>query len=125
MTTVRRAAPEHTDFVLALVPELAAFGPPPWRRTEQMVDTDTLVIGRALQNVSTDATVLIAEDANGKPLGFTHVCGERDYYSRVQCGHIADLVVAPDARGRGVGEALIAAERLSRVTGISRWARCS
>ena len=39
---VRPATPEHSDFVLALVPQLAAFGPPPWRGQRQMTDTDRL-----------------------------------------------------------------------------------
>ena len=117
---IRRAAPEHTDFVLALVPQLVAFGPPAWRRVRQMIDTDTLVVGRALQDRSDGAAVLVAEDATGKPLGFVHVCSDTDFYTQVDCGHIADLVVAPGERGRGVGESLIAAaEQWARSRGYS------
>ena len=117
---VRPATPEHSDFVLALVPQLAAFGPPPWRGHRQMTDTDTLMIGRALQGLSPDATVLVAEDTGGRPLGFIHVCGEADYYTRGESGHIADIVVAPEARGRGVGETLlVAAEQWARARGYS------
>src|SRR5262249_7117931 len=103
------ARPEHADFVLELVPELVAFGPPPWRRVPHMIDVDTRVIRRALDGQSDGAAVFVAEDANGTPLGFTHVCPDPDYYTQGPCGHIADLVVAPSARGRGVGEALLAA----------------
>ena len=117
---VRPATPENAQFVLALVPQLVAFGPPPWRSQRQMIDTDTLVIGQALQGLSAGATVLVAEDSGGKPLGFIHVCGEPDYYTRADCGHIADLVVAPEARGRGVGEVLMmAAEQWARARGYS------
>jgi GNAT superfamily N-acetyltransferase len=117
---VRAATPEDADFVLALVPELVAFGPPPWRDVGQMMETDTHVIARALRGLSDGATVLVAEDANGTLLGFVHLCGETDYYTRAACGHIADIVVASEARGRGVGEALIAAgEQWVRARGYS------
>jgi ribosomal protein S18 acetylase RimI-like enzyme len=118
--SVRAATAADAGFVLGLVPQLAAFGPPPWRTEQQMVETDTLVISRALQGLSPGATILIAEDAGGKPLGFVHVCGDADYYTRRECGHIADLVVAPEARGRSVGEKLIAAsEEWARAQGYS------
>jgi GNAT superfamily N-acetyltransferase len=106
---VRPAKPEDTDAVLALVPQLLAFGPPPWRDVRQMIDTDTLVVARALRGEPEGATVLVAEDESGTVLGFVHLCGEADYYTRAECGHIADIVVAPEARGRGVGEAFVAA----------------
>jgi len=112
---IRPATAEDADFVLSLVPQLVAFGPPSWRDPRQIVDTDTLVIGRALNGLSAGAEVLVAEDAGGTPLGFIHVCGETDYFTRGEAGHIADLVVAPAARGRGVGESLIAA--------AEQWAR--
>ena len=117
---VRPATPEHADFVLGLVPQLVAFGPPPWRNVRQMLETDTLVIGDALRGLSDSATVLVAEDSGGQPLGFVHVCGEPDYYTRAEAGHIADIIVAPEARGRGVGETLIAAaEQWARARGYT------
>jgi len=117
---VRPATPENSDFVLGLVPQLVAFGPPLWRNLEKMIDTDTLTVGRALQGLSAGATVLVAEDTGGTPLGFIHLCGETDYYTRAETGHIADIVVAPEARGRGVGEALlVAAEQWARARGYS------
>ncbi len=117
---VRQAAPEHAEFVLSLVPQLVAFGPPPWRDRQQMMDTDRLVIGRALRGLTAGATVLVAEDFGGQPLGFVHVCGEADYYTRGEAGHIADIIVAPEARGRGVGEILLAAaEQWARGLGYS------
>ena len=117
---LRPAAPADADAVLGLVPELVAFGPPAWRSVSQMIDTDTLVIGRALQGLTDGAAIFVAEDDNGTLVGFVHVCAEIDYYTRSRCGHIADLVVAPDARGRGVGEALMAsAEKWARAEGYS------
>ena len=118
--SVRPARPEDADFVLALVPQLLAFGPPPWRDIDQMTETDTLTIARSLRGASDRATVLVAEDSDGRLLGFIHLCGETDYYTRGECGHIADIVVAPEARGRGVGDAFMAeGERWARDHGYS------
>jgi GNAT superfamily N-acetyltransferase len=117
---VRPAGPEDADFVRGLVPELVAFGPPHWRDIRQMTETDTLVITGALRGASDGATVLVAEDERGQRLGFIHLCGELDYYTRAECGHIADIVVAPEARGRGVGRTFVAAaERWARGRGYS------
>ena len=104
---VREARAGDTDFILALVPQLLSFGPPPWRDVAQMTETDTLTIARSLRSATDRATVLVAEDRHGQLLGFMHLCAEPDYYTRAECGHIADIVVAPQARGRGVGEALV------------------
>lgn len=115
---IRPAVGKDWPFIQALVPELLAFGPPPWRDRREMIGTDTLVIGDALSGRAEGSTVLIAEDVDGAPLGFIHVTGDRDYYLQDTCGHIADIVVAPEARGRGVGRALLAeAERWSRDRG--------
>ena len=85
-----------------------------------MMETDTLTITRALRGESDRATVLVAEDNHGQLLGFIHLCAEADYYTRADCGHIADIVVAPEARGRGVGEACVAAgEQWARDRGYS------
>jgi GNAT superfamily N-acetyltransferase len=111
MTDVRiRAAGEgDREFILGLVPELLAFGPPAWRNLRDMIQVDKDVVGAALGGRLEGSTVWIAENAGGVRLGFIHLTGERDYYLQDACGHVADLVVAPDARGQGVGRALLAA----------------
>jgi GNAT superfamily N-acetyltransferase len=113
---IRDAQPEDRDFVLALLPELHSNGSPPWRSAHQMRATDERVVGDALQGRSPGAVVLIAL-AGPQRVGFIHLCEEEDYYSGV-CGHIGDLVVVPQARGQGVGTALIeAAEQWARTRG--------
>jgi GNAT superfamily N-acetyltransferase len=112
---IRPAGEGDREFVLALVPELLAFGPPPWRERKGMIATDAQVMDDALAGRMEDSTVLIAEDEQGARLGFIHLCGERDYYLQETCGHVADIVVRSEARGKGVGRALMAAGE--------RWAR--
>lgn len=114
---IRDAHSDDREFVLKLVPELIAFGPPPWRDARQMTSVDERVISEALAGRSPGARVLIAEDASGQRLGFIHLCEEDDYYGGA-CGHIGDVVVAPEAQGLGVGKALLAAgERWARARG--------
>lgn len=74
-----------------------------------MIETDTLVIGAALDGAAAGATVLIAEDDSATRLGFIHLTTDTDYYTRRECGHVSDIVVARDARGRGVSERLLSA----------------
>jgi GNAT superfamily N-acetyltransferase len=106
---VRQAGTGDRNFILSLVPELLAFGPPRWRDRKGMVATDARVIDAALDGRLEGSTILVAEDAQHVRLGFIHMTAERDYYLQHDCGHVADVVVAPAARGRGVGRALMAA----------------
>jgi GNAT superfamily N-acetyltransferase len=105
---VRESEPADREFIMGLVPELLAFGPPAWRDARQMTPVDASVIGAAVDGRSPGSTVLVAEDSLGRRLGFVHVTEEDDYYAGA-CGHIGDLVVAGEARGRGVGTVLLAA----------------
>ena len=114
---VRESEAADRDFIMGLVPELLAFGPPAWRDPRQMTPVDASVIGAAVDGRSLGSMVLIAEDSLGRRLGFVHVTEEDDYYAGA-CGHIGDLVVADEARGRGVGTALLtAAEGWARARG--------
>jgi len=117
---IRGARPDDREFILGLVPELVRFdSPPPWQDVGEMTVVDVRVISKALEGRPPGATVLVAEDAVGQPVGFIHLSEEKDYYGG-RCGHVADLVVAPWARGRGVGTALLAAgERWARERGYS------
>ncbi len=114
---VRESEPADRDFIMDLVPELLAFGPPAWREPRQMTPVDARVIGAAVDGRSPDSMVLVAEDSRGHRLGFIHVTEEEDYYAG-PCGHVGDLVVARAVRGLGVGTALLAAaEHWARARG--------
>jgi GNAT superfamily N-acetyltransferase len=114
---VRDSRPDDREFIISLVPELLSFGPPPWRDARQMTPVDVRVVGDAVDGRSPGSSVLIAEDDLGTRLGFIHVTEEDDYYAGA-CGHIGDVVVAREARGRGVGAALLAAgEQWARARG--------
>lgn len=104
---MRAARPDDAAFIHRLVPRLVEFGPVPGRDRDQMIARDRAVVGHSLNAVSPDAGVFVAEDEDGRALGFIHLNTVADYYSDTDTGHIADLVVDAAAAGRGVGTALV------------------
>lgn len=103
---VRRASATDAPSVLALVPRLIGFGPPPWRDPKEMAETDGAVITSALASTEDDPVVFVAE-RTGEVLGFIHLHSVEDYYRRRRHGHVADIVVAASAEGQGIGKRLL------------------
>ena len=94
---------------------------PPWRNSSQMIAVDTDVLINKLINQPDDTTIFIAEDEEGKPLGFIHLQTGSDYYNKEEHGHISDIIIAPEAEGRGIGRILIErSEEWARTKGY-RW----
>jgi GNAT superfamily N-acetyltransferase len=115
---VRRAVADDSADVLALVPRLVAFGPPPWREPRGMTETDLMVVGQALRSQADDPAIFVA-DLDGGVIGFIHVHSSVDYYRRRPHGHVADLVVAEGSEGLGVATRLLAAaEGWARLQGF-------
>lgn len=106
---VRSAEPRDRDWILRLAPRLHDFGPPAYRPREVMDGAVVDSIDAALRGLVPGAQVLVAESPAGAPLGFVHLHGARDFFTGEEHGHVSDIVVAPEAEGRGVGQALMAA----------------
>jgi GNAT superfamily N-acetyltransferase len=104
---VRRAAETDVDAILALVPRLVEFGPPPWRDVEGMMETDLAVIGDALQHLQVDDPACFVAELDGAVIGFIHLHSRVDYFRRRPHGHVADLVVAQGSQGLGVATRLL------------------
>ena len=118
---IRSASFSDRDFILSLVPRLVEFGPPSWRDVSQMITTDIQVLRDTLTNPSPDTAFFIAEDENGIPLGFIHLQTGTDYYHHARHGHIANLIVAREGEGRGIGRLLMEkGEEWARAQGF-RW----
>jgi ribosomal protein S18 acetylase RimI-like enzyme len=106
---IRPASAADRDWILRLAPRLHDFGPPPYRTREVMDRAVVASIDEALSGARPDATVLVAAGASGELLGFIHLHGAKDFFTGEPHGHVSDIVVAPEAEGRGVGQALMAA----------------
>jgi GNAT superfamily N-acetyltransferase len=114
---IRRATGADAPTILALVPRLVAFEPPPWRERSGMTETDLDVIAEAIRSTAEDPSVFVA-DIDGVIAGFIHVRSLEDYYRRRKHGHVADIVVAESHEGRGIATALLErAEEWSRAQG--------
>src|ERR687886_496290 len=98
---LRPAELRDRDFILSLVPRLVDFNPPPWRTPAQMTSADEKVLDRVLSTNPSGTAIFIAEDSQGKPLGFIHLNSATDYYTHEEHGHISDVVVAGAGEGRG------------------------
>ena len=118
---VREATPDDHEFILSMVPRLAAFGPPPWRDADDMTAVDLRVVNEKFATAPEGTTMYIAEDEHGTRLGYIHLEADTDYYEPTEHGHVADLVVATEGEGRGVARALLAeAEAWAKRRGYSR-----
>lgn len=115
---IRPASTGDHDFILSLVPRLVEFGPPTWRNVSQMIATDIQVLTDQLLNHPPDTVFFIAEDDKGHPLGFIHLQSGTDYYNHDKHGQIANVIVALEGEGLGIGRMLIEkAEEWARAQG--------
>jgi ribosomal protein S18 acetylase RimI-like enzyme len=105
---IRPAHVGDVDFVAGLVPSLLQFGSPAWEDTEALVPGFRDVLEHAVSAQDTRATVLIAEEAGGTPLGFISLKVQPDV-AGIERARVADLAVTEIARRRGVGRALMEA----------------
>jgi ribosomal protein S18 acetylase RimI-like enzyme len=115
---IRQARNEDRDFVVGLVSSLLAFGSPAWQDKEVLVPGFREVLARAISDQDRGLTVLIAEAADERPLGFISLKVREDV-AGVERAHVADLAVTDSARRMGVGTALMkAAESWARDLGM-------
>lgn len=116
---IRPAQDDDRGFILSLAARLIEFGRVPGREPAQMLTRDRAVLAKALDEGMEAPAIFIAEE-HGRPVGFIHLTIADDYYTDRDTGHIADVVVAEAAGGRGVGSALIAyAEEWARQRGYT------
>ena len=102
---IRPATLADEAFIRAVMPRLVEFGPPPWREAAQLTATDVAVLLESLRQPTPERSVLIAE-RQGQPLGLLHLAVLTDFYQQ-RHGHVADLAVAAEAEGQGIGRALL------------------
>ena len=117
---VRPAVPGDRPFALATVMRLGAFGPPPWRTSDEIGEADARVVRGFFDDPPAGASLLVAE-ADGAPLGFIYLETLRDYFVGEEHGHVGILAVTEAAEGKGGGGALMrAAEAWARARGYRK-----
>ena len=103
---VRSFAPADGDAVLSLAPRLT-IGIAPWRDPAAFLTAARAWIEGSLAGIGPGQAVLVAEDTQGRCLGFVSVNRQRHFTGEEQA-YIGELVVAEEAESRGVGRALVA-----------------
>ncbi len=115
---IRPATPADVGTILRFVRDLAAF-----EREPDAVEATEETLTEALFGAQPAAEAVIAEDATG-PLGFALFFHNFSTWTGRRGLYLEDLYVTPDARGQGVGTALLrhlAALALERGCGRFEW----
>ena len=116
---VRVARGADRTFVLETAARLAAFGPPPWRTVEDLIEGEARTLRDFFESPDDGSKLLIAETGDRR-LGFALLEELRDYFTLERHGHVGILAVTEGAEGGGVGGALIrAAEAWARDRGYT------
>lgn len=115
---IRPAVAEDREFILSLAERLIEFGDVPGRDRAAMIARDRSVLAEALTGSA--AAIFVAVDDDGRSLGFIHLTTAEDYYDARETAHVADVIVAREAAGLGVGTALMErAEQWAREQGFA------
>ncbi len=102
MTQIRSATRADTGTILRFVRELAAF-----EREPDAVEATEATLGEALFGDAPAAEAVIADGADG-PVGFAVFFHNFSTWTGKRGVYLEDLYVTPEARGQGVGGALLA-----------------
>lgn len=102
MTQIRFATRADVAQILAFVRELAAFE----REPDAVLATEAM-LEAALFGPRPAAEAVIAESAEGTPLGFALFFQNFSTWTGLPGMYLEDLYVTPAARGAGVGKALL------------------
>jgi ribosomal protein S18 acetylase RimI-like enzyme len=104
---IRLAHADDDEFILALATRLVEFDLPAWRKRNETLNGIRNDIARNLRELPAATHLYVAEDEDGERLGFLHLQTQKDFFTGVLNCHVADLVVAPEHDGQGVGSALL------------------
>jgi GNAT superfamily N-acetyltransferase len=113
---VRPYQPGDEDFVLSLAPRLL-IGIPAWRSAEKWLASAQQWLRADFENHGKQSMLFIAEDRQGKRLGFAGVAHNHHFTGEGQA-YLGELVVSEEAEGQGTGQALVhACEQWAREQG--------
>lgn len=117
--SVRDGTAHDHDFAVATARRFAAFGPPPWRTSIELVEGEVRCLDDYFDGRMPGCSLLVAEDDRER-LGFAFVEPHVDYFTHVEHAHLGMIAVAEAAQGTGAAAALLeAAERWARERGYA------
>ena len=105
---IRPANARDRAHVLALVPRLRAFGPPPLRSAEALDAGEQRTLNKFFESPPVGSVLWVAEAPDGAVLGAAYAEQAMDYFTGEAHGHLSILAVTAEAEGHGVGRALLA-----------------
>lgn len=115
----RASDPQDRAFLRAMAPRLET-GMPPWIPPGALAAAVERSVLDALDARREGEAILVAEDAQGRRLGFVYATTTRGGLSDEPLGYVSEFAVAADAEGRGVARALLdAAEQRCRDRGMT------
>jgi GNAT superfamily N-acetyltransferase len=118
---IRPASASDEAFILRLTDQLGTFPVPAWRTAAEIAAADHIILLDALHEPAPETSLLVAEEHQGKPLGYVFSSTRKDYFTHERHAHVEVLAVDPSAQGQGVGKALMqAAETWARDRGYRR-----
>jgi len=111
---IRPTTPDDLPFIHAQAPRLAGVADLAWRTAEEVIHFQRAFMHETLEAPRPGAVTFLA-CAGEERLGFIHAEPQLDIFTDRQCAYVPLLAVTPEAEGRGVAAALMAA--------VESWAR--
>jgi ribosomal protein S18 acetylase RimI-like enzyme len=106
-TRLRHATMEDEAFIIQMTERLGEIPLPPWRTRDEVARSDHGLIRDALRNNPPDSLLRIAEDAQGRRIGYTFVTTRVDYFTHEPHAYLENLALIPEAEGHGVARVLM------------------
>ena len=104
--SIRHATASDLPQLLSLLPELADFDVPEQRSPEELWAGDAKLIRNTLEQPSDETFVDVAE-REAEILGFVMITMREELMSHAPSAHLETIIVAPSARGLGLGRTLL------------------
>lgn len=105
--TIRNAISSDLPQMLALLPELTDFPVPPKRNEADLWSGDAELMRATIDGAASDTFIDVAVDASDAIMGFIMVTMREELMSHAPSAHLETIIVAPNARGQGLGRRLL------------------
>ncbi|NCF44957.1 MAG: GNAT family N-acetyltransferase [Proteobacteria bacterium] len=105
--SIRAAIAEDEASIMTLLPYLADFEIPPRRQPEHLWSGDAAMAREILAGTLTSSFIDVATDLDEQISGFIMVSLRQELLSHAPSAHLEAIVVAPHARGTGLGKRLM------------------